>query len=131
MTATIIDGKAFADTVREKVATHVARLKDEDGITPGLAVVLVGEDPASQVYVRSKGKQTVEAGSFQGRDGQHTAPVLRLKAGQQPVDSRAVRVHVRFVGGYHKGLSGHVVAERLDFAAQYGKCLRGRDLGVS
>ncbi|MDD9923200.1 MAG: bifunctional methylenetetrahydrofolate dehydrogenase/methenyltetrahydrofolate cyclohydrolase FolD [Boseongicola sp.] len=62
MTATIIDGKAFAATVREKVATHVTRLKEEHGITPGLAVVLVGEDPASQVYVRSKGKQTVEAG---------------------------------------------------------------------
>ncbi|MDO6482175.1 bifunctional methylenetetrahydrofolate dehydrogenase/methenyltetrahydrofolate cyclohydrolase FolD [Shimia thalassica] len=62
MTANIIDGKAFAATVREKVAGHVARLKEENGITPGLAVVLVGEDPASQVYVRSKGKQTVETG---------------------------------------------------------------------
>ncbi len=62
MSAQIIDGKAFAATVREKVAGHVARLKEEHGITPGLAVVLVGEDPASQVYVRSKGKQTVEAG---------------------------------------------------------------------
>ena len=62
MTATIIDGKAFAATVRGKVAEHVARLKADHGITPGLAVVLVGEDPASQVYVRSKGKQTVEAG---------------------------------------------------------------------
>lgn len=62
MTAQIIDGKAFAATVREKVAGHVTRLKEENGITPGLAVVLVGEDPASQVYVRSKGKQTVEAG---------------------------------------------------------------------
>ena len=62
MTATIIDGKAFAATVREKVAAHVARIKVAAGITPGLAVVLVGEDPASQVYVRSKGKQTVEAG---------------------------------------------------------------------
>ncbi|MDX1781984.1 MAG: bifunctional methylenetetrahydrofolate dehydrogenase/methenyltetrahydrofolate cyclohydrolase, partial [Thalassovita sp.] len=62
MTAKIIDGKAFAATVREKVAAHVARLKEEHGITPGLAVVLVGEDPASQVYVRSKGKQTVEVG---------------------------------------------------------------------
>ena len=62
MTAEIIDGKAFAATVREKVAAHVTRLKDENGITPGLAVVLVGEDPASQVYVRSKGKQTVECG---------------------------------------------------------------------
>ena len=62
MSATIIDGKAFAAEVRGKVAAHVARLKDEHGLTPGLAVVLVGEDPASQVYVRSKGKQTVEAG---------------------------------------------------------------------
>ncbi|GFE65393.1 bifunctional methylenetetrahydrofolate dehydrogenase/methenyltetrahydrofolate cyclohydrolase FolD [Litoreibacter roseus] len=62
MTAQIIDGKAFAATVRAKVATHVARLKEENNLTPGLAVVLVGEDPASQVYVRSKGKQTIEAG---------------------------------------------------------------------
>ncbi|MDO7556939.1 MAG: bifunctional methylenetetrahydrofolate dehydrogenase/methenyltetrahydrofolate cyclohydrolase FolD [Loktanella sp.] len=62
MTATVIDGKAFAATVREKVAAHVTMLKSEHGITPGLAVVLVGEDPASQVYVRSKGKQTVEVG---------------------------------------------------------------------
>ncbi|WP_421704706.1 bifunctional methylenetetrahydrofolate dehydrogenase/methenyltetrahydrofolate cyclohydrolase FolD [Aliiroseovarius sp.] len=62
MSATIIDGKAFAAGVREKVAGHVARLTEENDITPGLAVVLVGEDPASQVYVRSKGKQTVEVG---------------------------------------------------------------------
>jgi len=61
MSADRIDGKAFAATVREKVATHVARLK-EAGITPGLAVVLVGEDPASEVYVRNKGKQTLEVG---------------------------------------------------------------------
>jgi len=62
MSATIIDGKAFAATVRAKVAGHVTRLKEENAITPGLAVVLVGEDPASQVYVRSKGKLTVEVG---------------------------------------------------------------------
>ncbi|THH37225.1 bifunctional methylenetetrahydrofolate dehydrogenase/methenyltetrahydrofolate cyclohydrolase FolD [Aliishimia ponticola] len=62
MSATVIDGKAFAATVREKVAAHVARLKADHGVTPGLAVVLVGEDPASQVYVRSKGKMTVEVG---------------------------------------------------------------------
>ena len=62
MGADVIDGKAFAGRVREKVAGHVATLKSDHGITPGLAVVLVGEDPASQVYVRSKGKQTVEAG---------------------------------------------------------------------
>ena len=62
MTASIIDGKGFAAKVRGEVGRHVKRLKDEHGIAPGLAVVLVGEDPASQVYVRSKGKQTVEAG---------------------------------------------------------------------
>jgi len=62
MTAAIIDGKAFAATVREKVAAQVATLKADHGITPGLAVVLVGEDPASEVYVRNKGKQTVEVG---------------------------------------------------------------------
>ncbi len=62
MPATLIDGKAFAARVRSQVADHVTRLKSEHGITPGLAVVLVGEDPASQVYVRSKGKQTVEVG---------------------------------------------------------------------
>jgi methylenetetrahydrofolate dehydrogenase (NADP+)/methenyltetrahydrofolate cyclohydrolase len=62
MTARVIDGKAFAARVREKVAGHVARLKADHGITPGLAVVLVGEDPASEVYVRNKGKQTLEAG---------------------------------------------------------------------
>ena len=62
MAATVIDGKAFAATVRGKVAVHVARLKADHGITPGLAVVLVGEDPASQVYVRSKGKMTLEVG---------------------------------------------------------------------
>ena len=69
MSATRIDGKAFAADVRAKVATHVTRLKDDHGITPGLAVVLVGEDPASQVYVRSKHKATVEAGmaSFEHR----------------------------------------------------------------
>ncbi|MEO1550072.1 MAG: bifunctional methylenetetrahydrofolate dehydrogenase/methenyltetrahydrofolate cyclohydrolase FolD [Pseudomonadota bacterium] len=69
MAATIIDGKAFAAQVRSKVAEHVAQLTSSHGITPGLAVVLVGEDPASQVYVRSKGKQTVEAGmaSFEHR----------------------------------------------------------------
>ena len=62
MTAQIINGKAFAERVRSQVAEHVARLKVDHAIVPGLAVVLVGEDPASQVYVRSKGKLTVEVG---------------------------------------------------------------------
>ena len=61
MAAKIIDGKEFAAKVRASVADHVAALKAK-GVTPGLAVVLVGEDPASQVYVRNKGQQTVEVG---------------------------------------------------------------------
>ena len=65
MSANIIDGKAFAASVRQKVASKVADLKETHSITPGLAVVLVGEDPASQVYVRSKGKQTIEVNTFE------------------------------------------------------------------
>lgn len=62
MSATVIDGKAFAAKVRAQVGEHVTKLKEAHGVVPGLAVVLVGEDPASQVYVRSKGKMTVEVG---------------------------------------------------------------------
>ncbi len=62
MTGKIIDGKEFAASVRAKVAEHVARLKTDHNVTPGLAVVLVGEDPASEVYVRNKGKSTLEVG---------------------------------------------------------------------
>jgi methylenetetrahydrofolate dehydrogenase (NADP+)/methenyltetrahydrofolate cyclohydrolase len=67
MTAKIIDGKIIAAELRNRVAGEVARVKREYGLTPGLAVVLVGSDPASQVYVRSKHKQTEAAGmaSFQ------------------------------------------------------------------
>jgi methylenetetrahydrofolate dehydrogenase (NADP+)/methenyltetrahydrofolate cyclohydrolase len=60
--ATIIDGKAFSANLRSEIGRKVEILKRDHALTPGLAVVLVGEDPASQVYVRSKGKQTVEAG---------------------------------------------------------------------
>ena len=60
--ATIIDGKAFSANLRGEIARKVEWLKQNHSVTPGLAVVLVGEDPASQVYVRSKGKQTQEAG---------------------------------------------------------------------
>jgi methylenetetrahydrofolate dehydrogenase (NADP+)/methenyltetrahydrofolate cyclohydrolase len=61
-TATIIDGKAFGEKVKEGVARDVAILKEKHGLTPGLAVVIVGEDPASQVYVRNKNKSTKAAG---------------------------------------------------------------------
>ena len=60
--AKIIDGKAFAAKLRGDIATEVTKLKAAHGVTPGLAVILVGEDPASQVYVRNKGKQTAECG---------------------------------------------------------------------
>src|SRR6187200_1031720 len=62
MTARIIDGKVIASELRGRVADEVARVQRAHGLTPGLAVVLVGSDPASQVYVRSKHKQTQEAG---------------------------------------------------------------------
>jgi methylenetetrahydrofolate dehydrogenase (NADP+)/methenyltetrahydrofolate cyclohydrolase len=60
--AAIIDGKAFAADLRAKVANQVSRIKTDHNWVPGLTVVLVGEDPASQVYVRNKEKQTAEAG---------------------------------------------------------------------
>ena len=58
----IIDGKKFSQALRDKVKNCVEIIKEKKGVTPGLAVILVGEDPASQVYVRNKGKQTLEAG---------------------------------------------------------------------
>ena len=66
---TLIDGKAFAADLRAAVGSQVAALIAGPGVTPGLAVVLVGEDPASQVYVRNKHRQTLEAGmnSFEHR----------------------------------------------------------------
>ncbi|MBA3666842.1 MAG: bifunctional methylenetetrahydrofolate dehydrogenase/methenyltetrahydrofolate cyclohydrolase FolD [Sphingomonas sp.] len=69
MTAKIIDGKAAAAALRGEVAAEVARFRTAEGRAPGLAVVLVGDDPASAVYVRAKGKATVEAGmeSFEHR----------------------------------------------------------------
>ena len=69
MTAAVIDGKAFAEDLRRRVADAVPGFVEKAGRRPGLAVVLVGEDPASQVYVRSKGKATVAAGlaSFEHR----------------------------------------------------------------
>ncbi|MDS4020818.1 MAG: bifunctional methylenetetrahydrofolate dehydrogenase/methenyltetrahydrofolate cyclohydrolase FolD [Candidatus Competibacter sp.] len=68
-TATIIDGKQFAARLRAGIAARVARIKSDHGLIPGLAVVLVGEDPASRIYVRNKGLQAREAGmnSFEHR----------------------------------------------------------------
>ena len=60
--AKLIDGKAYAEGLRKRIATAVASLKKDHDLTPGLAVVLVGEDPASKVYVANKAKQTIEVG---------------------------------------------------------------------
>ncbi len=62
MTARTIDGKAAAAPLRARIAGRVAAFRETVGRAPGLAVVLVGDDPASRVYVRSKGKATAEAG---------------------------------------------------------------------
>ncbi len=79
-----IDGKAFAAGLRARIAEEVSALKASAGLTPGLAVVLVGEDPASQVYVRNKAAQTAEAGmaSFEHKLSADTpeADVLALVA---------------------------------------------------
>ncbi len=62
--ARILHGKPYAEAIRADVALRVLRLKAERGVTPGLAVVLVGEDPASAIYVKSKGEQTIAAGMY-------------------------------------------------------------------
>ena len=63
MTAILIDGKASAAKLRERIAAYTADLKSQHGMQPGLATVLVGKDPASEVYVRSK-RKTAEAIGF-------------------------------------------------------------------
>jgi methylenetetrahydrofolate dehydrogenase (NADP+)/methenyltetrahydrofolate cyclohydrolase len=72
--ASVIDGKAFAEDLRARIAVAAAQFEVHAGRKAGLAVVLVGEDPASQVYVRSKGKQTVECGmnSFEHKLDENT-----------------------------------------------------------
>ena len=77
MTARIIDGKAFAAGLRARVGEDVARMKALHRIQPGLAVVLVGEDPASQIYVKSKGEQTEAAGM---RSETHRLPASTSQA---------------------------------------------------
>ena len=75
--AEIIDGKGYAANLRAAIGRQVTALTKDHGLIPGLAVVLVGEDPASQVYVRSKAKQTVEAGM---RSFEHKLPATTGQA---------------------------------------------------
>ncbi len=77
MPAKIIDGKIIAADLRTRVAAEVARVKRDHGLVPGLAVVLVGNDPASEVYVRNKAKQT-EAAAWH-RSSTSSPPTRRRK----------------------------------------------------
>jgi methylenetetrahydrofolate dehydrogenase (NADP+) / methenyltetrahydrofolate cyclohydrolase len=81
MTAQIIDGKSYAEGLRGRIAGHVARLMADHGITPGLAVVIVGNDPGSQIYVAQKAKQTVEVGMYSEKyELPETAPEAEVLA---------------------------------------------------
>ena len=81
MTAQIIDGKSYAEGLRGRIAGHVSRLEADHGITPGLAVVIVGHDPASQIYVTNKAKQTVEVGMYSEKyELRETAPEAEVLA---------------------------------------------------
>src|SRR5215467_11855089 len=71
MAARIIDGRALADDLVTRIAAEVGRLTHDHGLEPGLAVVLVGENPASEIYVRSKSMKTVAAGM---RSSTHKLP---------------------------------------------------------
>jgi len=110
MTAKIIDGKAFAARLRGQVAVEVERLVAEHRLIPGLAVVLVGADPASEVYVRSKGKQTVEVGM---RSFEH-----KLSADTPEEDLLALIDRLNVDDGVHGilvqlPLPGHMDAEKV------------------
>lgn len=92
MSAAIIDGKAFAETLRARVGELAAAFEQKAGRKAGLAVVLVGEDPASQVYVRNKGRQTLEAGmaSFEHKLPADTAEADLLAVVEQLNNDPAV-----------------------------------------
>jgi len=93
MTAQIIDGKSYAEGLRGRIAGHVSRLKAEHSITPGLAVVIVGHDPGSQIYVTQKAKQTVEAGMYSEKyELPETAPEAEVLALVEKLNSDP-RIH--------------------------------------
>src|SRR5690606_10028980 len=82
MAAQILDGRALADRVRQEVAARVADFRSSTGITPGRAVVLVGDDPASQVYIRAKRRECERAG-------------LRAELHHLPADARQDAVEAK------------------------------------
>lgn len=102
-TAMLIDGKRSAQALRERLAAEVRELRSARGVTPGLAVVLVGEDPASQVYVRNKGRQATEAGM--------TSFVHRL-----PAQTPAAHLHA-LVEGLNRDPAVHGILVQLPLPA--------------
>jgi methylenetetrahydrofolate dehydrogenase (NADP+) / methenyltetrahydrofolate cyclohydrolase len=98
VSASIIDGRAFAEELRGRVGREVDELKRQHGVTPGLAVALVGENPASQVYVRNKAKQTVEVGmaSFEHKLAKESSQAeLLALVGRLNADSRVSGILVQ------------------------------------
>ena len=122
MSADIIDGKAAALALRERVAAEVARVEAQYSLQPGLAVVLVGDDPASQVYVRNKGRQTVDAGmrSFEHKLPASTSEAELLALVAELNDDDAV--HGILV---QLPLPGHIDAQRVIEAIDAGKDVDG------
>jgi methylenetetrahydrofolate dehydrogenase (NADP+) / methenyltetrahydrofolate cyclohydrolase len=115
VSATIIDGKTFAATLRARIADAAARLKAEHGIVPGLATVLVGDDPASEVYVRNKGK-TAEAIGFRSfhyslpKDASEAEVLARVAALNADPDVHGILVQLPLP----KQISEAAVLELLD-----------------
>jgi methylenetetrahydrofolate dehydrogenase (NADP+)/methenyltetrahydrofolate cyclohydrolase len=115
VTAEIIDGRAFAARLRERVAAAVPAFRQATGRAPGLAVVLVGEDPASQIYVTSKGKATREAGfeSFEHRlPADATQAELLALVGELNRDHRVDGILVQLP--LPKGLDDKAVIDAID-----------------
>ena len=115
MSAALIDGKAFAEGLRQKVGEFAAQFESKAGRKAGLAVVLVGEDPASQVYVRSKGKATVAAGmnSFEYKmpvDASEAALVAKVRELNADPDVDGILVQLPLP----KGLDEQTVIATID-----------------
>ncbi|MEN5114384.1 bifunctional methylenetetrahydrofolate dehydrogenase/methenyltetrahydrofolate cyclohydrolase FolD [Brevundimonas diminuta] len=107
--ASLIDGKAFSQTLVERVAAAAARLESAHGVKPGLAVVIVGEDPASQLYVRNKGETTLKAGM---RSDTH-----RLPAETPQEDLLALIAQLNADAGIHGVLVQLPLPKHIDSAA--------------
>ncbi|HAD83905.1 MAG TPA: bifunctional methylenetetrahydrofolate dehydrogenase/methenyltetrahydrofolate cyclohydrolase FolD [Brevundimonas sp.] len=107
--ASLIDGKAFSQTLVERVAAAAARLESAHGVKPGLAVVIVGEDPASQLYVRNKGETTLKAGM---RSDTH-----RLPAETTQEDLLALIAQLNADAGIHGVLVQLPLPKHIDSAA--------------